>query len=84
MMGNERWICRTVSRFPDEANRGIVEIGAGDGILCNKLAELFLARLWCGGKRAQRQQEQGENDAAFHEMEMIFVGNLAASAVTGV
>ena len=41
MMGNERWICRTVSRFPDEANRGIVEIGAGDGILCNKLAKLF-------------------------------------------
>lgn len=41
LMGNERWICRTISRFPDEAGRGIVEIGAGDGILCNKLAELF-------------------------------------------
>ncbi len=40
-MGNERWVCRTVSRFPDEANRGIVEIGAGDGNLCNKLAERF-------------------------------------------
>lgn len=41
MMGNERWVCRTVSRFPDQAKCGIVEIGAGDGILCNKLAELF-------------------------------------------
>lgn len=41
LMGNERWIGRTVSRFPEVATRGIVEIGAGDGILCNKLAELF-------------------------------------------
>ncbi len=41
LMGNERWVCRTVSQFPDAANRGIVEIGAGDGLLCNKLAELF-------------------------------------------
>ena len=38
LMGNERWVCRTVSQFPDAANRGIVEIGAGDGMLCNKLA----------------------------------------------
>jgi len=41
LMGNERWVCRTVSRFPAEANRGIVEIGAGDGVLCNKLATRF-------------------------------------------
>lgn len=41
LMGNERWVCRTVSQYPNEANRGIVEIGAGDGLLCNKLAELF-------------------------------------------
>lgn len=41
LMGNERWVYRTVSRFPAEANRGIVEIGAGDGILCSKLATLF-------------------------------------------
>ena len=41
LMGNERWVCRTVSRFSAEANRGIVEIGAGDGILCSKLATLF-------------------------------------------
>ena len=40
LMGNERWICRTVSRFAREAHRGIVEIGAGDGTLCNKLAAL--------------------------------------------
>ncbi len=41
MMGNERWACRAVSRFTDLAGHSIVEIGAGDGILCNKLAELF-------------------------------------------
>ena len=41
LMGNERWVCRTVSHFPDAASRGIVEIGAGDGMLCGKLAELF-------------------------------------------
>ncbi len=41
LMGNERWICRTLRRFPSEADRGIVEIGAGDGMLCNKLARMF-------------------------------------------
>jgi hypothetical protein len=41
LMGNERWICRTVRQFPAEAGRGIVEIGAGDGILCNRLMEMF-------------------------------------------
>ncbi|MEO7098549.1 MAG: class I SAM-dependent methyltransferase [Luteolibacter sp.] len=41
LMGNERWVCRTLRRFPAEAGRGIVEIGAGDGTLCNKLARMF-------------------------------------------
>ena len=41
LMGNERWVCRTVRRFPAAAGRGIVEIGAGDGKLCGKLARLF-------------------------------------------
>ena len=41
LMGNERWVCRTLRRFPAEAGRGIVEIGAGDGLLCNKLARMF-------------------------------------------
>ena len=41
LMGNERWVCRTVSKFAAAANRGIVELGAGDGILCNKLATRF-------------------------------------------
>ncbi len=41
LMGNERWVRRTVSRFPDEANRSIVEIGAGDGVLSGKLAKQF-------------------------------------------
>ncbi len=41
LMGNERWVCRTVRQFPNESNRSIVEIGAGDGMLCNKLAALL-------------------------------------------
>ncbi len=40
-MGNERWICREVRRFSNEASRGIVEIGAGDGELCQRLAMMF-------------------------------------------
>ena len=43
LMGNERWVCRTVRLFPAAALRGIVEIGAGDGQLCNRLARLFPA-----------------------------------------
>jgi 2-polyprenyl-3-methyl-5-hydroxy-6-metoxy-1,4-benzoquinol methylase len=38
LMGNDRWIRREVRRFPDAARRGIVEIGAGDGALCHRLA----------------------------------------------
>jgi len=41
LMGNERWVCRMVRRFPEAVGRGIVEIGAGDGALCGKLARLF-------------------------------------------
>ncbi len=38
MMGNERWIRRVVRKFPAATGRGIVEIGAGDGALCHRLA----------------------------------------------
>lgn len=41
LMGNERWVCRTLRRFPAAAGRGIVEIGAGDGQLCGRLARNF-------------------------------------------
>jgi hypothetical protein len=41
LMGNERWVCRAVRRFPEAAAKGIVEIGAGDGVLSNRLAERF-------------------------------------------
>ena len=41
LMGNERWVCLALRRFPTAADRGIVEIGAGDGWLCQKLARLF-------------------------------------------
>ena len=38
LMGNERWICREMQRFPQAAQKGIVEIGAGEGQLVNTLA----------------------------------------------
>ncbi len=41
LMGNERWICRTIRRFPEAAARGIVELGSGDGGLLAKLATMF-------------------------------------------
>ena len=41
LMGNERWVCRAVGRYAEIAERGIVEIGAGDGQLCAKLARQF-------------------------------------------
>jgi hypothetical protein len=40
-MGNERWICRAVEKFPAAVESGIIEIGAGDGGLCRKLARRF-------------------------------------------
>jgi len=36
-MGNERWILRQVRRQPERARRGMVELGAGDGWLANRL-----------------------------------------------
>ncbi len=41
LMGNERWVCREVLKFPEATRQGIVEIGAGDGGLCRKLATRF-------------------------------------------
>lgn len=41
LMGNERWVCRTLRKFPEPAGRGIVELGAGDGVLAGKLARIF-------------------------------------------
>ena len=41
LMGNERWVCGELKRFPRAAAFGIVEIGAGDGALCGEMASLF-------------------------------------------
>jgi len=41
VMGNERWILRTVRRFPQAAAKGIAEIGAGEGNLAEKLVREF-------------------------------------------
>lgn len=38
LMGNERWIGRCMRRFRDVAMSGIIEWGAGDGHLCQRIA----------------------------------------------
>jgi hypothetical protein len=38
LMGNEHWILRSLARFSEAAESGIVEMGAGDGRLSEKLA----------------------------------------------
>lgn len=40
-LGGSRWILRKVRRHPAAIRAGIVELGAGDGILCNHLAAGF-------------------------------------------
>ncbi|MGK0187083.1 MAG: hypothetical protein ACI9R3_002869 [Verrucomicrobiales bacterium] len=37
LMGNERWIARKVQSFSEAAGKGIVEIGAGEGKMLQKL-----------------------------------------------
>jgi hypothetical protein len=41
LMGNERWVLRAVARFAEAAGRGMVEVGAGDGLLSEKLARRY-------------------------------------------
>ncbi len=41
LMGNERWVAAAVWRHSHLTAHGIVEIGAGDGMLTNKLARQF-------------------------------------------
>ena len=38
LMGNERWVCRTIRKVALAASRGVVEFGAGEGILSARLA----------------------------------------------
>jgi hypothetical protein len=40
LMGNESWILRQIAARPEAAERGIVEIGSGDGYLLRRLARL--------------------------------------------
>jgi hypothetical protein len=39
LMGNERWIARHLARFPAALEKGVVEIGAGEGTLLRRLAK---------------------------------------------
>ncbi|TSA37183.1 MAG: hypothetical protein D4R65_01350 [Verrucomicrobiaceae bacterium] len=40
-LGGSRWILRKARLHPEAARAGIVELGAGEGILCNRLAAGF-------------------------------------------
>lgn len=39
LMGNSRWIVRQVGKHRESAEKGIVELGAGEGILLRELSE---------------------------------------------
>ena len=39
LMGNERWIARQVRQFPAARAKGVLEIGAGEGTLLERLAK---------------------------------------------
>ena len=39
LMGNERWIARQVREFPEVRARGVLEIGAGEGTLLERLGK---------------------------------------------
>ena len=41
LMGNERWILRQLGRFPTWCDKGILEWGAGEGFLCEKIMRAF-------------------------------------------
>lgn len=41
LMGNERRVCRAIRKHPQAAAKGIVEFGAGDGVLAGKIARIF-------------------------------------------
>jgi len=41
LMGNDRWICDAVGALPEGRRKSILEIGAGEGLLTNRLADLF-------------------------------------------
>lgn len=43
LMGNESWICKRLDKFSAAMEHGIVEIGAGDGFLSNRMARQFHA-----------------------------------------
>jgi hypothetical protein len=40
LMGNERWIARRVREFPEARAKGVLEIGAGEGTLLERLAKV--------------------------------------------
>jgi trans-aconitate methyltransferase len=64
LMGNERWVCRSIAPFREIAvAHGIVEIGAGDGALCEKLAKRHPAAAVAGYDLAPRPGNLSQNVA---------------------
>lgn len=70
LMGNERWVCGELRRFPRAAAFGIVEIGAGDGALCSQIAKLFPDASIAAYDLAQRP-EKLEPRVIWHEGDLF-------------
>jgi hypothetical protein len=54
LMGNERWIARKIGLHPGPRNRGVLEIGAGEGTLLQRLAAKYSGIPLCGCDLAPR------------------------------
>jgi len=48
LMGNERWILRQLQAHPSAAMQGVLELGAGEGHLCQKIHAHFPRSRVCG------------------------------------
>jgi 2-polyprenyl-3-methyl-5-hydroxy-6-metoxy-1,4-benzoquinol methylase len=56
LMGNERWILRTLKRLPAAAAGRICEVGAGDGVLAGKMRRRFPNSRVCACDLAPRPE----------------------------
>ncbi|TAE78457.1 MAG: hypothetical protein EAZ65_05780 [Verrucomicrobia bacterium] len=56
LMGNERWIARQVGHLPMAREKGVLEIGAGEGDLLRRLAKEYPAIPLAGCDLAPRPQ----------------------------
>jgi hypothetical protein len=78
LMGNGRWVTRTLRRFPEAVKRGVCEWGAGDGMLAARIARAFPQTTVTGCDLAPRPAFPAEVDQRIEWRQ----GDLFSSAKT--